>query len=712
MKTVFLIILSFILSVQLTAQTRVVGEVSDIEGDPLVGVNIYFKDTYDGNISGLNGGFDVFTQEEGEVVLVARFVGYQLFEQVLKPGRYTIDIVLKESFQSIEGVTVTAGSFAAGDKYKGSVMKSRDIYTTAGALGDVTGALNTLPGTQHANDDGRLLVRGGEAYETKTLIDGVLAGKPYYSKVPDVPTRGRFSPSLFSGVMFNTGGYSAEYGQALSSVLVLESNDLMTEDVLSLSLMSLGMEANYTDAWENNSISIIGSYINMLPYYGMVDTKLDWEKPTEATSGSVIYRHKTKKNGMLKAYFTADVGESRFKTNSEREDLNYITDSKNHNYYGNITYRQPLNDKTSIKAGVSLTFDHPNIIYGWQHIENKEANIEMRMMVVHALGDDIKLRYGVSHTLSDFAQTYRAHPDSMEYKPGFRDFLTGIFAETQIQLSKNVALSTGLRYEYSSLLKRSSVAPRLGIAMATGKRSQLSASYGHFYQNPHPDALKFSSNLTFESARHYILAYQAGRVDERFLRIESYYKKYSHLVKYEGNEYADPDYYRSTGYGEAAGVDVFWRDNTSIKNLEYWLSYSLMDTHRKYKNFDFYARPSFVSKHNASVVGKYWFSAIRCLLGGTYWVASGRNWYEDSSQGTVTHHGACTHGLDMNLSYLTQVLGNQTIVYLSLSNVLGTNNIYGYQQSPISRPDGSSVYLPIRNDIQQSAFIGIFITLK
>ena len=711
MKAVIFILISILLSFQIRAQTRVVGKVSDKRGVPLVGVNIFFQDTYDGSITDQAGGFDVTTSEKGACILVARYLGYKKYEQSLLPGQHHIDIVLKERAESIEGVTVTAGNFAAGDKHKASIMKSRDIYTTAGALGDVTGALNTLPGTQRANDDGRLLVRGGEAYETKTLIDGLLAGKPYYTKVPDVPTRGRFSPSLFSGVMFNTGGYSAEYGQALSSVLILESNDLVTEDVLSLSLMSLGMEANYTEAWERNSISMIGSYINMSPYYGMVDTRLNWEKPTEAISGSVIYRHKTKKNGMLKAYFTADVGESRFNTSSGMEGESYFTDSKNNNYYGNVSYRQPLSERSSIKTGVSITFDHPDITYGWQHIKNKEANVEVKMMLIHALGDGVKLRYGVSHTLNDYTQTYRAHPDSIEYKPGFRDFLTGIFAETQMQLSKGLALSTGLRYEYSSLLQRSSLAPRLGIAMATGKRSQLSASYGHFYQNPHPDELKFTSNLTFESARHYILGYQVGRVDERFFRIESYYKKYSNLVKYEGEEYTDPNSYRNTGYGEAAGVDVFWRDNKSVRNLEYWLSYSLTDTHRKYKEYDFYAQPPFVSRHNVSVVGKYWFSPIRCLLGATYWAASGRNWYEDSAQGIITHRGASTDGLDMNLSYLTQVFGNQTIVYLSLSNVLGTDNIYGYNQSPISKSDGSAVYLPVRNDIQQSAFIGIFITL-
>ncbi len=708
------LILSIILltAVHAIAQTTVTGKVTDKKGEPLVGVNIYFKDTYDGGVSDEYGNFEVSTSKKGDVTLEFRFIGYKLFEQVLTDGQHQITIELKEDTQSIDAVTVTAGTFAAGDKHKASLLKTLDIYTTAGSLGNITSVLNTLPGTQQANDDGRLLVRGGDAYETKTLIDGVLAGKPYYSKVPDVKARGRFSPSLFSGVLFNTGGYSAEYGQALSSVLVLESNDLFTEDMLSLSLMSVGAEANYTEAWKNNSISILASYTNMAPYYGLLDTHLDWEKPTEALKGSIIYRHKTPKNGLLKAYFTGDGGTSRFKSDAGIGDTQYTTESANQSYYGNVTYRQPLGQASTLKIGASVTLDNPDITYASQRIKNNEVNLETRAMLISEVTDGVVLKYGLSNTATDYKQQYQAHPDSVQYKPSFQDYLTGAFAEAQIQVSKNLALSTGVRFEYSSLLKRNSVAPRLGLAVATGKRSQVSASYGHFYQNPNPDELKFSSDLNFERADHYILGFQSGTTDKRFFRLESYYKKYTQLVKYEGTEFYSSGYYNNKGNGNALGVDLFWRDNKSVKFLEYWLSYSYVDTQRKYKSFDFSAQPDFISNHNFSVVGKYWLSAIHCQLGATYWMASGRNWYEETANRTVTHKANLTHELDLNLSYITQIFSQHTIIHLSLSNVLGARNIYGYRPGPIRNLNGNSVYLPIANYIKQFAVIGIFITLK
>nr|WP_320154143.1 TonB-dependent receptor [uncultured Draconibacterium sp.] len=218
MKTFFT--LSFIfLSALAFAQVTISGKVLTKNGEPIPGVNIYIENTYDGASSDGEGNFSFETAETGEQTLLASFIGYKTWNQVIDlQDDVVLQIEMQESVNSIDAVTITAGSFAADDESRASVMKSLDVYTTPSANGDVMAAIRTMPGTQASADDGRLLVRGGDAYETSTYIDGLVASKPYYSKTPDVATRGRFAPSLFSGVQFNTGGYSAEYGQALSSV--------------------------------------------------------------------------------------------------------------------------------------------------------------------------------------------------------------------------------------------------------------------------------------------------------------------------------------------------------------------------------------------------------------------------------------------------------------------------------------------------------------
>jgi hypothetical protein len=99
-----------------------------------------------------------------------------------------LTVKLKESVTSLDAVVITAGTFEAGDKARVSVLKPLDIVTTAGAAGDIIGALTTLPGTQTVGEDGRLFVRGGEANETQTFVDGMRVAQPYGPTANNTPT--------------------------------------------------------------------------------------------------------------------------------------------------------------------------------------------------------------------------------------------------------------------------------------------------------------------------------------------------------------------------------------------------------------------------------------------------------------------------------------------------------------------------------------------
>ena len=65
----------------------------------------------------------------------------------------------------------------------------------------------------------------------------------------------------------------------------------------------------------------------------------------------------------------------------------------------------------------------------------------------------------------------------------------------------------------------------------------------------------------------------------------------------------------TSSYGFAKGIDLFWRDNKSIKSTDYWVSYSYLDSERDYRNYPTKAQPNFANTHNLSVVGKYFIEA-------------------------------------------------------------------------------------------------------
>src|SRR5664279_1959326 len=227
-KGVKIAILTFVFLIVYTggySQTLISGKVKDTKGHPVPGASISVKDSFDGATSDSTGDYSFNSSDTGIQTLKVSSVGYRAIEVTLKVTGKTIkmDLQLKEEPNELKAVTISAGSFAAGDKTRGAVMSSLDIATTAGSNADITAALKTLPGTQQVGEQEGLFVRGGTGQETKQFIDGSLVANPYYTSVPDIATRGRFSPFLFKGTVFSTGGYSALYGQALSSVVLLES---------------------------------------------------------------------------------------------------------------------------------------------------------------------------------------------------------------------------------------------------------------------------------------------------------------------------------------------------------------------------------------------------------------------------------------------------------------------------------------------------------
>jgi hypothetical protein len=128
-------------------------------------------------------------------------------------------------------------NFRSRRQIKGFGTKPLDIVTTAGSAGNIIAALQTLPGTQTVGEDGRLFVRGG-ANETN-LVDGIRSANRMAQPRIIYLLRTIFS-LLFSGISFSTG-YSAEYGEALSSVLLLNTQDEPDQNKTEISLMTVGL---------------------------------------------------------------------------------------------------------------------------------------------------------------------------------------------------------------------------------------------------------------------------------------------------------------------------------------------------------------------------------------------------------------------------------------------------------------------------------------
>ena len=143
MKTNLLWLL--ILSLPAFGQTKITGKVIDEKGEGIPGANISIQNSYDGTSSAIDGGFAFEPGEKGNRILVATFVGYKGFQQSVElTGKpIVLTVSLREEINQLEAVTISAGSFTAGDDKRRTILKAIDIATTAGATADIAGALNT-----------------------------------------------------------------------------------------------------------------------------------------------------------------------------------------------------------------------------------------------------------------------------------------------------------------------------------------------------------------------------------------------------------------------------------------------------------------------------------------------------------------------------------------------------------------------------------------
>ncbi len=704
---IYIFLITFLCVGLAYSQTTISGQVIDTKGQPISGANVYLEGTYDGTTSDESGKFSFSTTKTGSQTLVVSYITYETFTFYSDVNQMNkITVTLREDVNTLDAVVLSAGSFSAGDNSKINVLKPLDVVTTASALGDFVGALQTLPGTTTAAEDGRLFVRGGRAEETQIFIDGIRVFTPYSPTTNNIPTRGRYSPFLFDGITFSTGGYSAEYGQALSSVLLLNTIDEPDQEKTDVGVMSVGGSLGNTQKWEKSSISVNASYINLAPYIAAFPDRNEWETPFQGAQGEVVFRRKFD-NGLLKLYSAFDAG----KFELTLEDIN-LEDGlyfrlRNNNLYVNSSYKGILDDSWTIFGGMSYTNATNKFNIEDSDIKDVEHSFHSKFKLKKRFSSRFKLQFGAEYFATNFNEDFSSDfvaPTSY----GFNNNIFGAFTEADIFFSKKLAMKVGARSEHSNLLKTFNIAPRVSLAYKTSNRSQLSLAYGNFYQSQLNEFLKFDQSIDNQMTTHFIANYQFNNEGQIF-RAEAYYKDYDNLILYD-TEFTDPDTdFRTTGTGHAAGLDLFWRDSKTIKNLDYWVSYSYLDTQRQHENFPIEAQPNFANKHNLSVVGKYWVSDWKSQFGFSYAYASGRTFTNPNLEGFLNNKTKSFNSLSFNWAYL---ISQQKILYFSVNNLLGFNNINGYQYANTADANGVFGRQALRPAADQFFFVGFFWTIS
>ena len=654
------------------SQTKVTGVVTDGR-NPLVGVNVFIIGTIDGCLTDSLGRFSFQTSLTGEMTLKATFIGYE--DYTLTTIQTTdLLITMHERAATIDEVVVTVSTYSFGKSDNFKTMDALDVVMAGNSCGDVVAALQTLPGTQKVGENGKLYVRGGESNECQTFINGMHVLVPYSTNVENNAVRGRFSPFLFKGINFSLGGYGGEYGQALSSVLPMETTDVSTGDKLGVSASLVDWNIGGTKAFTTSSLSFNADYTSMGLYDALFPNRLDWTRPYRKLSGEAQYKTELSSASVLKTYVGYDLTSVGQHVNDRSLSFS------EHNIYANATLKNNIGRGYSLFTGIansSVINDIDNALAHGDHYYNLRNEIHLKADVRKVYSSVLKMSVGVEDYLRHSTKRYDYSHYSLDYN------LLAAYTDAQLRLVPQLFLNLSARVEHASHDGDWMLMPRATLSYVPNKRFQLSAMLGRYCQTAEDDYIVMSGKrLAQSTADHAILSMQYSN-DNTLLRIEPYYKKYHHLPL------VTRDVYSADGYGTSRGIDVFIENHSILKNLSATLSYSFNDSKRLYLDYMVLQTPDYASRHNLRLTLKYSIGKTIIGLAETY--ASGRKY----PIGTTPYYNS----VDANITWL---VSPKVIVYTSLNNIFGRTNIFRYNA------DGTA----ITANRDRFFYIGIFVSLK
>ncbi|MEI8278219.1 MAG: TonB-dependent receptor [Bacteroidota bacterium] len=725
LRTVLMTIVALLLSSSFAnGQYNISGKVSDDKGRPLLGASVYLENTLDGSTSDSLGHFHFSTTEKGNQTIVVSAIGYATAGKPIEVNANisNLEFKLKSTAHDLESVTVTAGSFEASNERDKTVLKPLDIVTTAGANADIVKAIQTLPGTQQQGTQTGLFVRGGDASEAAMVVDELIAQSAFFTTAPGVAARSRFSPFQFKGIAFSSGGYSARYGQALSSVLELNSLDLPDKSNVNLGINMAGVYASGAKLYKTSAIEATGYYNNLQPFYGIASTNFDFYNVPKGGGGSAKYTYKPNKDGILKvlvnyAHFeSGTIVPSPFVVG---ENLNFGI--KNDNAYSTISYRQQFKNKWSFYTAASYSFNQDDVNYGAYTSLGKDDRAQFRAEAKWFAAS--KLSFLAGGELQNFNYSKKFDTAKWSTKNSFTETQAAGYIEADWSPIYWFAIKPGIRYEHSAMLNQTDLGPRLAMALRAGTHGQFSLASGLFYQIPDISYLLYDNKgLQMQQSTHYIANYQWMKGD-RTIRVEAYYKDYNQLVRelLATNLPFDPNPYRTlnnttlvnnSGHGYAKGLEFFVRDKKTIKNLDYWISYSYIDTRRLYKNYPMEATPDFISDHTLNIITKYYIDQWHTQLNVSYGYGSGRPYYNPNydyaahPEKFMSDRTPDYQNLSLTINYLRTIHKWFSVIYFGVDNITNQHNVFGYRYST----DGSTRYASVPA-LYRSVFVGVNFSL-
>lgn len=198
-------------------------------GEPVIFTNVYLFKTNYGAATDVNGYYAITRIPPGSYTLMVTYLGFdtlQMYITIAADQIITQNIYLEEKAYMLEQVQVLADREEARTETRTSVVKItpkqiRQI-PSLGSQPDLAQYLQILPGVIFTGDQGgQLYIRGGSPVQNKVLLDGMIIYNPFHS----IGLFSVFDTDILRNAEIYTGGFGAEYGGRISSVMDITTRD-------------------------------------------------------------------------------------------------------------------------------------------------------------------------------------------------------------------------------------------------------------------------------------------------------------------------------------------------------------------------------------------------------------------------------------------------------------------------------------------------------
>lgn len=554
-----LFITLFLVSFNLSAQSytgNIEGKITDkMSGQSLPGVNVILIGSAKGASSDLNGNFLITNIPIGTYQVKASYVGFKsiIISDVIvssaRPAFLKIEMI--ESVIQLEGVTVTSDYFDIQPTEVNSIksFSYEEIRRAPGGFEDVVRALSVLPGVAQAqagrND---LVVRGGAPSENLFLVDGFV--------VPNInhfgsqgATGGPLSfinLDFVNSTSFSTGGFSAIYGDKLSSVLSIDLREGRKDRLGGKALISASQFGlNFEGPIGNKGSFIVSARRSYLDF---IFNAAGFNFVPEYYDVLAKFNYAVNNNNKFSFLFVSAFDKVKFNNDTDEDiyDNAQILGSNQNQYVTGINY-QALFDNGFARISLSRNFvdydsyQNDTLLQPIFKNISREAENELKAEIVYKLSAASELNFGASAKLIKFSSDIlfpnyfvttfgEVLPVSnLTTKENFTKY-AGFIQYTNTMFNR-LRVNLGLRLDYFDAIEEPlAVSPRFSTSYMIDELTTVSFSSGVFKQSPSYiwlSADKINRDLKFVQVNQYVLGIERLLQKDIRLKVEGFIKDYS-----------------------------------------------------------------------------------------------------------------------------------------------------------------------------------------